>query len=215
MASISSLFGGSDAGFDGYDSVVLEHLPAVGPFLKEHDILTGRDHAAFHRLTRDLFEERTVYDMTFGYNLARLNLDTRHEGAGYRYARERPDAEAAVSRDGVDRVLRAEFTPTTPFCPQTHTLTIGSFRAWNGLSERHEYDLIRVRAAPMHHQSEAINDELASLEASYLETGDIPDGDGSDVVDAPPTQPPQRPGNGSTTESPDGLPESRSPDAPF
>jgi hypothetical protein len=213
MASISSLFGGSDAGFDGYDRVVLEHLPAVGPFLEEHGLLTGRDHAAFHRLTRELFEERTVYDMTFGYNLARLNLDTRHEGAGYRYAREHPDAGDSVSHDGVDRVLRAEFTPTTPFCPQTHTLTIGSFRAWNGLSDRHEYDLIRVRAAPMHHQSEAINDELASLEASYLATGDIPDG--SDLVDASPTQPPQRPGNGSTTESPDDSFDGRSPDAPF
>jgi len=67
---------------------------------------------------------------------------------GYRYAEETDDPS----------VLRAEFTPTTPFCPQTHTLTIGSFRAWNGLSERHEYDLVRVRAAPMHHQSEAINE---------------------------------------------------------
>jgi len=72
--------------------------------------------------------------MTFNYNLARLNLDTRHTGAGYRYAVERDDADDAVEAEDIDRVLRAEFTPTTLFCPQTHTLTIGSFRAWNGLS---------------------------------------------------------------------------------
>jgi len=101
--------------------------------------------------------------MTFNYNLARLNLDTRHSNAGYRYA-ERTDDPS---------VLRAEFTPTTPFCPQTHTLTIGSFRAWNGLSERHEYDLVRVRAAPMHHQSEAINEQLGEVEEAYIETGSV------------------------------------------
>jgi len=207
MASISGLFGG-DAGFDGYDGFVPDHLPEAGPFLAGHDHLTGRAHAAFHRVTRDLFEERTVYDMTFGYNLARLNLDTRHEGAGYRYAVERSDADGAVQHDGVDRVLRAEFTPTTPFCPQTHTLTVGSFRAWNGLSGRHEYDLVRVRAAPMHHQSDAINDELASLERSYTETGEVPDPDGTDgVADAPPRRSP---------DDPTGTPTAdRSPDAPF
>lgn len=176
MASIAGLFG-TEAGFDDYDEVVPEHLPSAGPFLAGHDLLTGREHAAFHRLTRWLFEERTVYDMTFDYNLARLNLDSRHEKAGYRYARERPDAADGASGDGIDRVLRAEFTPTTPFCPQTHTLTVGSFRAWNGLADRHEYDLVRVRVAPMHHESGAINDELASLEASCLERGEVPDGD--------------------------------------
>ncbi|MBB6646104.1 hypothetical protein [Halobellus ruber] len=186
MASISGLFG-TEAGFDDYDEVVPDHLPSVGPFLADHDLLTGREHAAFHRLTRESFEKRTVYDMTFDYNLARLNLDSRHEAAGYRYARERPDAGDAVSRDGTDRVLRAEFTPTTPFCPQTHTLTVGSFRAWNGLGGRHEYDLVRVRASPMHHESGAINDELASLEASYLERGEVPDGGETGLADAPPT----------------------------
>ena len=216
MASIRSLFGG-DAGFDDYDGFVPEHLPQNGPFLDGHDPLTGREHAAFHRLTRELFEERTVYDMTFDYNLARLNLDTRHEGAGYRYAQERPDAGDALAGDSVDRVLRAEFTPTTPFCPQTHTLTIGSFRAWNGLSDRHEYDLVRVRAAPMHHRSAEINDELASLEASYLETGDVPDGDGDGDGrgDAHKTRPSQGPtgrsGDGSLGDSADGS----SIDAPF
>ncbi|ELZ61003.1 hypothetical protein C467_01973 [Halorubrum hochstenium ATCC 700873] len=89
-----------------------------------------------------------VYDMTFDCNLARLNLDTRHEDAGFRYAVERGDApdtaDAVAAEDaavGADRVLRAESTPTTAFCPQTHTLTVGAFRAWNGLADRHEYDL--------------------------------------------------------------------------
>lgn len=86
--------------------------------------------------------------MTFDCNLARLNLDTRHEDAGFRYAVERGDApdtaDAVAAEDaavGADRVLRAESTPTTAFCPQTHTLTVGAFRAWNGLADRHEYDL--------------------------------------------------------------------------
>lgn len=168
MPSISSPFGGTDDTlFDSYDEFVPENVPMPDRFLDGHDVLAGRAHVAFHRLTRDVFEERKVYDMTFNYNLARLNLDTRHGNAGYRYA------EDAIGNDRVSHVLRAEFTPTTPFCPQTHTLTMGSFRAWNGLSDRHEYDLVRVRAAPMHHQSEAINDQLAELEDAYLETGDV------------------------------------------
>ncbi|NHN49161.1 hypothetical protein G9464_16400 [Halostella sp. JP-L12] len=174
MPSIPSPFGESDDElFDGYDEFVPDNAPRPERFLEGHDVLEGRDHVAFHRLTRELFEERKVYDMTFNYNLARLNLDTRHRNAGYRYAVERTDGDGAVEEDEVDRVLRAEFTPTTPFCPQTHTLTIGSFRAWNGLTERHEYDLVRVRAAPMHHQSEAINDQLAELEETFLATGDV------------------------------------------
>ncbi|WP_247731090.1 hypothetical protein [Halovivax limisalsi] len=180
MSRFPSPFGGgSDGLFDPFDAFVADHVPSPGPFLAEHDVLSGMDHVAFHRVTRDVFEARKVYDMTFNYNLAELNLDTRHENAGYRYAVERPDAADAVERDrtidgdGVERVLRAEFTPTTPFCPQTHTLTIGSFRAWNALSDRHEYDLVRVRPAPMHHQSEAIRDQLEELEETYLETGDV------------------------------------------
>jgi len=181
MVGFGSLFGGDDrddgnreespAGFDDYDEFRPSHLPEPGPYLEGHDVLVDGDHVAFHRTTRDVFEERSVYDMTFGYNLARLNLDTRHPNAGYRYARETDEPS----------VLRAEFTPTTPFCPQTHTLLIGSFRAWNGLPDRHEFDLVRVRAAPMHHQSEAVNGRLESLEASYRETGAVtpPEGSGS------------------------------------
>jgi hypothetical protein len=170
MTGIPSPFGADEATFDDYGGFVPDHLPDPGEFLAGHDVLTGADHAAFHRCTRDLFEERTVYDMTFGYNLARLNLDRRHEGAGYRYAEEDPAAEDALDVDG--RVLRATFTPTTPFCPQTTTLTVGSFRAWNGLRERHEYDVVRVRAAPMHHRDGVIDERLAALEDAFLETGD-------------------------------------------
>ncbi|WP_336136655.1 hypothetical protein [Natronomonas amylolytica] len=174
MPGFPSPFGGDDGSlFDSYDEFVPDHTPTPNEFLSGHDVLTGDDHVAFHRLTRELFEERTVYDMTFNYNLARLNLDTRHENAGYRYAVERDGADDAIEDERAERVLRAEFTPTTPFCPQTHTLTIGSFRAWNELTDRHEYDLVRVRAAPMHHQSGTINDQLAELERTFLETGDV------------------------------------------
>jgi len=174
MPSIPSPFGtDDDTLFDSYDEFVPDNVPPPDRFLQDHDVVSGTDHVAFHRLTRELFEERNVYDMTFNYNLARLNLDTRHKNAGYRYAVVCDSADDAIDDDSVGRVLRAEFTPTTPFCPQTHTLTIGSFRAWNGLSDRHEYDLVCVRAAPMHHQSDAINDQLAELERTYLETGDV------------------------------------------
>jgi hypothetical protein len=173
MPGFPSPFGGGDSLFDSYDEFVPDHTPTPNEFVSGHDVLTGADHVAFHRLTRELFEERTVYDMTFNYNLARLNLDTRHGNAGYRYAVERDGADDAIEDASAERVLRAEFTPTTPFCPQTHTLTIGSFRAWNELSDRHEYDLVRVRAAPMHHQHDAINDRLAELERTFLETGDV------------------------------------------
>lgn len=138
----------TDAGFDRYDEFRPKRLPEPGPFLSDHPVLEGRDHAAFHRLTARLFEERGVYDVTFGYNLARLNLDARHPDAGLRYARESPG------------VLRAEFTPTTPFCPQADSLARGALRAWNDLSHRHEYDLVRVRLHPMHQASDAVNDRL-------------------------------------------------------
>ncbi|SDZ81946.1 hypothetical protein SAMN04488065_0555 [Haloplanus vescus] len=154
-----------DDGFDDYDAFVPEHVPEPGPFLDGHDVLEGRDHTAFHRLTRQLFEERTVYDVTFGYNLARLNLDARHPNAGYRYAVDADDSN----------VLRAEFTPTTEFCPQSDTLATASFRAWNADDATHEFDLVRVRVAPMHGASTRINARLTDLESTYQETGEIPD----------------------------------------
>ncbi|MFB6136525.1 MAG: hypothetical protein ABEJ04_07170 [Halobacteriaceae archaeon] len=179
MPGFPSPFGGDDGGgdlFDAYGEFVPRNVPEPGPFLEGHDVLAGEDHVRFHEVTREVFEERTVYDMTFNYNLARLNLDTRHPGAGYRYAEQADDSS----------VLRAEFTPTTPFCPQTHTLTVGSFRAWNGLGDRHGYDLVRVRAHEMHHQSDQINDELAALEEEFRETGEVPEtGGGGDVGSTP------------------------------
>jgi len=165
--------------FDRYDEFVPENLPEVGPFLAGHDVLAGRDHAAFHRLARERFEDRGVYDMTFGYNLARLNLDPRHPDAGFRYAVERsstsPPSHAREDACQADdpSVLRAEFTPTTEFCPQSDTLCLGAFRAWNGEPGRHEYDLVRVRVAPMHHQAVAINGKLTQLEEEFRESGDL------------------------------------------
>jgi hypothetical protein len=171
MAGIPSPFSGPSAdggseGFDAYDSFVPAGVPEPGPFLAGHDVLAGTEHAAFHRLTKRLFDDRGVYDVTFGYNLARLNLDRRHPGAGYRYAVESGGGESSAEghSEHTDRVLRATFTPTTPFCPQSKSLTRGSYRAWNGEADRHEYDLVRVRVHPMHHRSESINAELADLE---------------------------------------------------
>lgn len=170
------MLGGEDAEFTDPTAFEAEYIPEPGSFLRGHDVLTGQRHVAFHQLTAELFEERGVYDMTFGYNLAKLNRDTRHPGAGYRYA---VDAEDST-------VLRAEFSPTTEFCPQTDTLTKGSFRAWNGNPERHEFDLVRVRAAESHQQSEAVNEVLAEMEAQYRETGEI-DAAESDAAAPEPT----------------------------
>ncbi|WP_123537526.1 hypothetical protein [Halosimplex salinum] len=183
MVGFSSPFGGGggDGGgtsFDAYDEFVPANVPEPGRFLDGHDVLTGDDHLAFHRLTRALFEERGVYDMTFGYNLARLNCDTRHRGAGYRYARDADDPS----------VLRAEFTPTTPFCPQSDTLTKGSLRAWTGLADRHEYDVVRVRVDEMHHRAREINETLADMEES------LPAEDGFDGEDDADGR--ERPGQG-------------------
>jgi hypothetical protein len=171
--NIPSPFSGDDATFDDYDAFGPESIPEPGRYIADHDVLTGRDHLAFHRLTRELFDERGVYDMTFGYNLARLNLDVRHPDAGYRYAREHGTTDGPDAGDR--RVLIAEFTPTTEFCPQSTTLAKGSFRAWNGLADRHEYDLVRVRVDEIHHKSAVINEQLRDHEARYLESGTLPD----------------------------------------
>ncbi|WP_323676001.1 hypothetical protein [Halorubellus sp. PRR65] len=170
------MFGGNDNGddrlFDSYDAYVPSNLPDIGPVLAEHDVLTGREHAAFHRLTRAVFEERGVYDVTFGYNLARLNLDRRHEDAGYRYAVDAEDPS----------VLWATFTPTTEFCPQSQELTVGSYRAWNGLADRHEFDAVRVRVAGMHQHSDAINETLGDLAVAEEEGSEQADVDARTTV---------------------------------
>jgi hypothetical protein len=154
--------------FDEYDEFRPDHLPESGPFLDGADVLTGEDHAEFHRLTRDIFEERGVYDATFGYNLARLNLDSRHPDAGWRYARAPVGDESDVGDDVREAddssVLLAEFTPTTEFCPQSESLTVGAFRAWNGLDDRHDYDCVLVAVSPMHYESTNINEKLRKLE---------------------------------------------------
>ncbi|QLH76405.1 hypothetical protein HZS55_03405 [Halosimplex rubrum] len=188
MVNVPSPFGGSDDTFDAYDEFVPGHAPAPGQFLDGHDVLDGRRHLAVHRLARELFEARAVYDMTFGYNLARLNNDRRHPDAGYRYAVERAEAVdddlpapdgAAEGADGdAVRVLRAEFTPTTAFCPQSDTLTRGSLRAWNGLADRHEFDLVRVRVAPMHQRATEIDAALREAETALVETGELPEPEG-------------------------------------
>jgi len=196
MVNVPSPFGGSDDTFDGYGDFVPGHAPAPGEFLADHDVLDGREHLAVHRLARELFEERAVYDMTFGYNLARLNNDRRHPDAGYRYAVERseavdgdlptPDGGSRETEGEGARVLRAEFTPTTAFCPQSDTLTRGSLRAWNGLADRHEFDLVRVRVAPVHQRATEINAALREAETTLVERGALPDrerrGDGDSAT---------------------------------
>jgi hypothetical protein len=92
-------------------------------------------------------------------------VEARHPDAGFRYARE--DDERAV--------LRASFAPTTEFCPQAETLALGSFRALNGLEERHEFDLVRVHVAPVHQHSRRLNAKLSRLADTYVETGSVPD----------------------------------------
>jgi hypothetical protein len=153
MVDLPSPFGGGPD-FDASDEFVPAHLPEPGPFLADHDVLTGTAHVRFHERTHEIFEARSVYDVTFDYNLARLNRDPRHPDAGFRYAEDRDDAE----------VLRAEFTPTTEFCPQGETLAVAACRAWNGLSERHDYETVRVRVHPMHQHAETINERLTALD---------------------------------------------------
>ncbi|AGB39975.1 hypothetical protein [Natronococcus occultus] len=156
--------GGADEDqYDGWDEFVPGNVPEPGPFLQEYRVLEDGDHVAVHERARELFEKRGVYDATFGYNLAKLNLDRRHPEAGFRYAIE----------DGDGTVLRAEFTPTTEFCPQADALLKGAFRAWNGCSDAHEYELVRVRVRPTHHQTTAINETLADAERVFHETGSV------------------------------------------
>ncbi|WP_262177071.1 hypothetical protein [Haloarcula laminariae] len=164
LRKLLGLEGGGD-NFDGYDEYVPSTLPGPGWFLSGHDVLVGDEHVQFHRTTRDIFEERELYDVSFDYNMARLNLDTRHPNAGFRYAVEA----------GSPSVLRAELTPKTEFCPQTLTITKGAFRAWNGVSESHEYDLVRIRVDRMHYKADAINDILRQQEESYLQFTGGPD----------------------------------------
>lgn len=152
-----SLFG-SDPEFDPADEFVAEHLPAVDPFLADHDVLTGKEHASVHRQVAEAFEAHGVYDATFGYNLARLNRDPRHPDAGFRYAVERSDPTT----------LRATFTPTTAFCPQAEPLAVGAYRALNTV-DAHGYDHVRIRVDDSLHGSGEINGRLKGFESSEEE----------------------------------------------
>lgn len=156
-------FGSTTEAFDEPGTFVSDHLPESGRFLETGTVLDGERHATVHEWSREAFEARGVYDATFGYNLARLNLDTRHPDAGIRYA---------LAGDE----LRAEFTPTTEFCPQAETLAVAAFRAWNDRGDGAEtpappdalsrIEHVRVRVAPRHREHEAINDRLRALETS-------------------------------------------------
>jgi hypothetical protein len=167
-----SFLGGSEPEFDDEGEFVPEHVPEPGAFLADHDVLAGEAHVAVHRHAADAFEEHGVYDATFGYNLARLNLDPRHPDAGFRYAEETDDPNT----------LRAEFTPTTAFCPQAEPLAVGAFRALDAVDD-HGYELVRVRVDPSLNGSEAVNDRLERLESG---DGDPVDADraGADRVGA-------------------------------
>lgn len=156
-------FGSDDDVFDDRDDFVPDHIPEPGPFLEDHDVLTAEDHVALHQHAEDAFEQYGVYDATFGYNLARLNLDRRHPDAGLRYAR---DAEEPA-------VLRVEFTPTTPFCPQSESLTRGTFRALTATADSGTYESVEVRVHPMHHAADGVNETLARAAERYDETGSL------------------------------------------
>ncbi|WP_280587822.1 hypothetical protein [Halorubrum sp. Boch-26] len=176
-----SFLGGSEPEFDDESDFVPEHVPEPGAFLTGHDVLAGEGHVVVHEHAADAFEEHGVYDATFGYNLARLTLDPRHPDAGFRYAEEteRPTT------------LRAEFTPTTAFCPQAEPLAVGAFRALDAVDD-HGYDLVRVRVDPSLNGSEAVNDRLERLESGDGDPGgaeradaDRPDATGGDANGPP------------------------------
>ena len=173
-----------DDTFDDADRYEPAHLPEPGSFLDDVDVLVGDEYLAVHRLAAELFEERGVYDVTFGYNLARLNRDRHHPDAGFRYGVEVRGGEG-IAEDGTEddavetRVLRAEFTPTTEFCPQSEQLATGAFRAWNGLSERYEFDVVVVRLDDMHQESARINAALADLDPDSVD-GNAPSTAGAD-----------------------------------
>ena len=165
--SLFSRSGSNGPEFDDYDQFVPAHLPEVGPRLEEYNALTEEAHTDVHQRVRDVFEERGVYDTTFGYNLAKLNLDPRHPDAGFRYAIEDGD------------VLHVEFTPTTAFCPQGEVLTTAANRALSELADGGEFERVVVRIASLHQHSDAINDGLEADPAADVPSDDEKDSDGS------------------------------------
>ena len=85
MPGFPSPFGG-EKDDDGLSTDSGEFTPEYSPepdrFLEGHRLLTGDEHVSFHQISETMFEERGVYDMTFGYNLTQLNQVTRHPNAG-------------------------------------------------------------------------------------------------------------------------------------
>lgn len=147
---------------DDWEEFVPEHLPAPGPHLEDHDVLAGRAHVEFHQRVRDVFERRGVYDAAYGYNLARLNLDTRFPDAGLRYAAAAGDEDC----------LRVAFTPTTAVCPETASLAPAILRATT--EEEVGYDRVRVRVTARYQYADRVNETLQELEAVADERGSLP-----------------------------------------
>lgn len=147
---------------DDWDVFVPEHLPAPGPHLDGHDVLTGRAHVELHQRVRDVFERRGVYDAAYGYNLARLNLDRRYPEAGLRYAVAAGDEDC----------LRVAFTPTTAVCPETASLAPAILRATT--EEEIGYGRVRVRVTPRYQYADRVNEALRKLEAVADERGSLP-----------------------------------------
>lgn len=170
------LGGSDDETFDDEDAFVPDNLPETGPFLEGHEVLTDDAHVELHDHAHEAFEAYGVYDATFGYNLTRLNLDRRHPDAGLRYALDADDST----------VLRVEFTPTTPFCPQSEALTRGAFRALTATADDADYETVMVRVHPMHNAADGINEALERAEQQYAETGSlegVPRGSSSEESD--------------------------------
>jgi hypothetical protein len=92
----------------------VDRLPDPGPFLADVRLLAGDDHLAAQQLVREAFEERGVYDATFGYNLAALNgLDDRHDYAVVRVRLRNHQAADQVNDDLRERAGRYLESGTT------------------------------------------------------------------------------------------------------
>ena len=206
-----SLLGGSEPEFDPIDAFVPKNLPEPGAFLREGEVLTGDRHVAVHRRVTDAFEEHGVYDVTFGYNLARLSLDPRHPDAGFRYGEP---TDPSAGDDGDDShaggaggenasrdVLRVEFVPTTAFCPQAEPLAVGALRALRSTPDI-GYDALELRVAERAHEAERINERLASDPLD----GEGVEGDGGDGVAGRDGRGEARDGTRTGPDSTDGAP---------
>lgn len=180
----------SSNGFlDDWDEFRPEHLPDPGAHLADHEVLTGEAHLDLHRSVRDVFERRGVYDAAYGYNLARLNLDTRFPDGGLRYAVE--EAPAADEPSG----LRVAFTPTTAVCPETVSLAPAVLRALTAEAEDVGFESVRVRVTSRYQHADRLNSVLSDLERVARDRGSVPAVSGldDDELDALGPSPPSGP----------------------